>query len=48
MKSYVQIYFNDFKRNKNYCVDVRATKVKENSTSADAAVAVYDYNDKRK
>ena len=48
MKSIVQIYINDFQMNKNYCVDIRATKVKENSNAEDAVVTVYDENDKGK
>ena len=46
MKLHVQIYFNDFKANKNYCVDIRATKVKENSNDENAVVTINDYGDK--
>ena len=48
MKSRVQIYFDEFNINKNYCVDIRAIKVKKITNAADAVVIVYDYNNKGK
>jgi len=44
----VQIYYNDFERGKNYCVDVKATKFFDVKDVQNAGVMVYDYNEKRK
>lgn len=44
MKSLVQIYFQNFSRDKSYCVEIKALKIKEAEDPADAVVTVYDYN----
>ncbi|XP_070504691.1 CD109 antigen-like [Chironomus tepperi] len=44
--SLVFIYYNDFERNKQYCVDVKATRSFEVMDIKPAGVKVYDYNDK--
>ncbi|XP_070504812.1 CD109 antigen-like [Chironomus tepperi] len=46
-KTKVQIYYNGFNRNKNYCVDVAATKYFDVKDVQNAGVMVYDYNDKQ-
>ena len=44
----VQIYYNVFERNQNYCVDVKATKFFDVKDIQNAGVIVYDYRDKGK
>ncbi|XP_070504791.1 thioester-containing protein 1 allele S3-like [Chironomus tepperi] len=46
-KTKVQIYYNGFNRNKQYCVDVAATKYFDVKDVQNAGVMVYDYNDKQ-
>ncbi|CAG9810260.1 unnamed protein product [Chironomus riparius] len=45
-RSKVQIYYNDFERGKQYCVDVKATKFFEVKDVQNAGVMIYDFNDK--
>jgi len=46
--SKVIIYFNDFEKSKEYCVDVEVKKVFEVGDAKEAGVKVYDFNDKHK
>ena len=43
----VQIYYNDFERGRNYCVDVKAAKFFDVKDVQNSGVMVYDYNEKR-
>jgi hypothetical protein len=45
-RSRVQIYYNDFEKEKNYCVDIKATKFFDVKDMQSSGVMVYDYNDK--
>ncbi|CAG9810781.1 unnamed protein product [Chironomus riparius] len=42
----VYIYYNDFERKQEYCVDIKASKSFEVMDIKPAGVKVYDYNDK--
>lgn len=44
--SRVVIYYNDFVRDKNYCVDIRTIKAFDVKYIQKAGVQVYDYNKK--
>jgi len=46
--SRVQIYYNDFERGKEYCVNIKATKIFDIKDDKYALVSVYDYEDKGK
>jgi len=47
-RSRVQIYYNGFERGKQYCADIKTTKIFEVKDVQNAGVMVYDYNEKRK
>ena len=44
----VQIYYNDFEPEIEYCVDIKAKKLFDVKNIQNAGVMVYDYNDKSK
>lgn len=47
-KSLVYIYFNEFHKQKDYCVDVKAIKAFEVKEPLNAGVKVYDFEEKGK
>lgn len=47
-KTLAFVYFNDFKENVNYCVNVKALKLHDVMELQPAGVKVYDYDFKRK
>lgn len=44
----VQIFYNEFKKMKNYCVDIKSNKLSEVKNMEQVGVMVYDYDDKSK
>lgn len=46
MSKRVQIFYNDFKQGKQYCVDIQSNKINEVRNVGKVGVMVYDYADK--